>query len=55
MQTIKVYFENGDSLVTDINGTREEITEYYVGKTFNLGDGAGGDLITKCTKIEFLN
>ena len=33
-----VIFENGDFFTTDINGTDEEVAEYYaVGKFFNLG------------------
>ena len=33
-----VRFDNGDVLTTRINGTREEIEEYYApGKLFNLG------------------
>lgn len=52
--TVKVTFANGNSLTTDINGTRESVTQYYVGNTFNLGDGNGGDLMTKAIKVEFL-
>ena len=52
--TVKVTFANGDSLVTGINGTRETVTSYYLGNTFNLGDGKGGDLMTKAMKVEFL-
>lgn len=53
--TVNVTFDNGNSLTTDINGTREEITKYYLGNTFNLGDGNGGDLLTKAINVEFLN
>ena len=37
METFKVYFSDGDSLVTGFNGSFEDAFEYYVGKWFNLG------------------
>lgn len=58
MKTIKVYWSNGDHTITDINGTEEEIKEYYMGKflgrarEFNIG--RSGDLIVTCEKVEFL-
>lgn len=54
LKTIKAHFSNGNTVTTSINGTREEITAYYVGNTFNLGDGQGGDLMAKCNRVEFL-
>lgn len=48
---IKVIFENGDFLYTKINGTKEEIENYYIGKYFNTGFVTG---MQKCIKIEFL-
>ena len=55
MRSIKVTFDNGDWLETNINGTNAEILKYYVGNEFNLGDGAGGDLMAKATSVEFLD
>lgn len=55
MRAIKVHFDNGDSLVTSINGSNQEIENYYLGNTFNLGDGAGGDKMVKAVRIEFLS
>lgn len=55
MRTIRITFLNGDSLVTNINGTNEEILAYYVGQEFNLGDGAGGDKMATATTVEFLD
>jgi hypothetical protein len=52
MKSVKVYFGNGDSLTTKINGTDEEITEYYLGKWFNLGSVE--DNMQKCVKVEIL-
>ena len=37
MKTVKVTWSDGDTMITDINGTMEEIRAYYVGKWFNLG------------------
>lgn len=54
MRTIKVHFSDGNSLVTAINGTRDEIEKYYLGKYFNLGDGEK-DKMEKAIRIEFLN
>jgi hypothetical protein len=55
MRTIKATFENGDHLVTSINGTDQDIRAYYLGKRFNLGDGAGGDNVQVCIEIEFMD
>ena len=38
MRTVKVFFKNGDSITTRINGTEDEIRAYYVGKVFNIGN-----------------
>ena len=55
MKYVKVTFDNGDHLTTNINGSLAEITEYYkIGRTFNIGDGAGGDLLTIVSKLEFI-
>lgn len=49
---VKVNFDNGDNLETEINGTYESIRQYYLGKTFNLGNGEN-DLMAKCVSISF--
>ena len=55
MKTVIVKFDNGDSITTGINGTDEEIRDYYrIGTVFNLGDGAGGDLMSSVVSVEFL-
>ena len=54
MKTIKAHFADGNSLITSINGTDEQIRAYYVGKFFNLGDGYGNDYMSQCLSIEFL-
>lgn len=52
MKTIEVYFEDGDSIVTRINGTTEQIEQYYLNHIFNLG--TSDDNMKKCVRIEFL-
>lgn len=51
MRSIRVTFENNDFLETNINGTDEEIRNYYVGKYFELKE----NLIVKAIKVEFLD
>jgi hypothetical protein len=54
MRTVKVIFRNGTSLVTRINGTKKEITEYYKkGSVVNLGSGAK-DYLVRVKKVIFL-
>ena len=52
--SVKVTFADDNYLYSTVNGTRETITKYYLGQTFNLGDGNGGDCMVKCVKVEFL-
>lgn len=53
MKTAVVKFDNGDKITTNINGTDEEIKNYYAkGKRFNLGDGCGGDLMARIVSVE---
>lgn len=52
MRSIKVTFDNGDSLETNINGSNKEIYDYYIGRTFNLGNGEK-DLLVTATEIHF--
>ena len=53
MRTIKVHFSDGDSLVSKINGTTDEIENYFFGKVFNIGSVT--DKLVKCVRIEFLD
>ena len=52
MKTIKVIFENGDYLYTKINGTKEEIKNYFIGRIFNVGTVK--DDLRKCINVEIL-
>ncbi len=51
MENIIVYFDNFDKLQTRINGTKQEILDYYIGKTFNLGTET--DLMVKAISVQF--
>jgi len=52
MIKIKCYFENGDTIISKINGTIQDAEKYYVGNIFNIGCVA--DNLQKCIKIEVL-
>lgn len=54
MKTIRITYDNGQNIVTDINGTKERICAYYIGKRFNIGNGEN-DLIATATAVEFLS
>ncbi len=53
---IKVTFEDGNHLVTEINGTQEEIRRYYIGTKFQFGDTeeCPRDKMVKAVNVEFL-
>jgi hypothetical protein len=56
MRTVKVKFSDGNEIITQINGTEEEIKKYYaVGSVFNIGDGAGGDKLATVNSLEFID
>lgn len=55
MRTIRVYWSNGQSLATNINGSNEEIRDYYVGKEFNISDGKGGDKMATGVYVDFID
>lgn len=53
MKTVKVTFQDGNYITTKINGTNEEIMEYYkIGRYFNLGQE--NDEMQKVSFLEFL-
>ena len=47
---VKVTFEDGDSLTTQINTDLEGAKKYYLGKMFNLG--VEDDVMKKAVKVE---
>ncbi len=54
MKSIRVSFENGNTLTTDINGTDEEIRAYYIGQPFDMSIGDGPEIITRAVSVKFL-
>jgi hypothetical protein len=56
MRTIRIQWEDGNTTVTSINGTDEEIHQYYEGQYFNLGQphDATADRMVMAVKVEFL-
>lgn len=55
MRSITVTFETGETLNTNINGTNDEIRQYYVGRYFNLGGKLDPtqDRMVKATDVTF--
>lgn len=52
--TVKVRFTNGDSLFSTINGSADEVLEYYrKGRVFNLGKGELDYMVT-VAEVEFI-
>lgn len=47
---VKVHFDDGDSLCTDINGSEREINEYYLGKDFAKSD----ETMHKAIHVDFI-
>lgn len=54
MNAYKVTFSNGDSLISSMNATLQEATEYYTTNWFNFGDNDWGqkDIMVKGVKVE---
>lgn len=53
--SIRVYFENGAEIITTVNGTVREITDYYkLGKKFNVSLNSE-DVISKVSALQFRN
>jgi hypothetical protein len=52
--SIRVTFADGNTIHTDINGTRESVTAYYMGNRFNFGDVDGLDNMQTAVSVEFL-
>ncbi|MFW6024950.1 MAG: hypothetical protein ACOCRX_01275 [Candidatus Woesearchaeota archaeon] len=49
MITIKCYYENGDTVITNINSDLKGAKEYFLGKIFNIGSVK--DNKQKCIKL----
>ena len=50
MISIKVFFENGDSLSTQINTDIDGARRYYIGRQFNLG--IENDVMVKAIDVQ---
>lgn len=50
-KSVRVILDDESSYVTEINGSKESILEYFLGKSFNFG--VEGDLIKKCKQVIF--
>lgn len=57
MLFIKVYFENGDTIITRINGTPEQVARYYLGVPAVLSEDfeTGKEERAAAYKVEFLD
>ena len=57
MRAIRITFEDGNTIETNINGTMEEIRAYYVGQVFQFGDTEKhlGDKLVKAIAVENLD
>lgn len=54
---IRVTFADGNTIETEINGTPEEVTAYYIDNVFQFGDTDEHptDNLQRAVKLEFLN
>ena len=57
MRSVKVTFEDGNTISTNINGSEDEVLDYYLGtdrkgKTFNLG--REGDDLVRAVSVDFI-
>ena len=50
--SVKVTFDNGDSLNTSINGDLESAKAYYLGKEFTFGTDESNEYKAKCVNVE---
>lgn len=50
---LKIYFANGDYLLTEFNGSVAEAEKYYLNKVFNIGTVL--DDMQQCIRVKILN
>lgn len=50
MRTVKIFFQSGDTVVTRINGTQQQIKAYYA-----VGTVVGFDCNDKIIRLEFID
>lgn len=49
MHIVKVIFESGNTLITRVNGTKQQIRQYY-----EIGSIVGFDNIDRIVNVEFI-
>ena len=49
---VEVSFENGDSVITKINGSKDDVEKYYLNKLFSFG--IDGNDLQRAVKVEFI-
>lgn len=54
-RSVKVHFEDGNTITTRINGTVEAIKKYYVGRFFTFGTCEENEKSVKAIRVEFLD
>ena len=54
---VRVTFADGTFLVTEINGTKEQVRKYYIGEYFQRGDTEEhpADKMIQAVSVEFLS
>lgn len=54
IRSVRILFDDGDEIVTRINGTEDDIKNYYaIGKVFNIG--VYEDHLVRVVALEFLD
>lgn len=52
MNTYKIYYADGNTVITGFNGDLKDAQLYYLGNYFNFGDIEGEDRMVKCINVE---
>lgn len=56
MMSIKVHWDNGDSVYTKVNGTKADIQQYFFTTVFHRWyESLNKEVALTCTSIEFLD
>lgn len=54
MNQVKVCFSDSQyDYVTTVNGTTDEIEDYFLGQIFNFGNPHDGDNLQQCVMVKF--
>jgi hypothetical protein len=54
MRVIRVTYDNGKQIETNINGADAEIRAYYIGQWFDVGYGET-EIMARAVSVEFLS